>query len=77
MQSVYRSLIIFRFVEIALILISLILFFVFKKRKYWRGVCIGLLFQSTVMLIFDFFAIKRGAEYLKYLYYLAELFSRI
>lgn len=67
MQLVNKNFILYRYIEIALIVVGLLLMFAFPKNELLKGVGIGLFIQSSLMLSFDFFAEKRGEEYLQFL----------
>jgi hypothetical protein len=58
---------IYKWVEIALILVGIIMFFYFKPMTIWKGVGLGLFIQASFMLLLDFFAESRGKTYLEYL----------
>jgi hypothetical protein len=67
MEVVMKNFVIYRYVEMALLLAGLICMFIFNTMPLVKGIGIGLFIQSALMLAFDFFAEKRGAEYLEYL----------
>ena len=67
MNTVMKNFVLYRYVEIILILAGLFLIFFFSGNEFVKGIGIGLNIQSALMLIFDFFAEKRGTEYLIYL----------
>lgn len=67
MVTVMKNFVLYRWVEIALLIIGFILFFVFKTETLWKGFGIGLSIQSGFMLLLDFFAERRGKVYLEYL----------
>ncbi len=67
MELVMKNFSIYKWVEIALILFGIIMFFCFQPMTIWRGVGLGLLIQSAFMLLLDFFAESRGRIYLEYL----------
>lgn len=67
MEVVMKNFEIYRWVEIALLLIGLILFFAFKDMSIGKGIGIGLIIQSGFMLLLDYFAESRGKIYLEYL----------
>jgi uncharacterized membrane protein HdeD (DUF308 family) len=67
MEGVMKNFMIYRYVEIALIIAGIILFFVFRgnpEKAFWYGLGIALAIQSVLMLIADFFAEKRGHFYI-------------
>lgn len=67
MQTVIKNFATIRWVEIALAIAGLLLIFFYRQnalQQLWYGVGVGLAVQSILMLIADFFAEKRGHEYL-------------
>ncbi len=72
MKTVMKNFVIYRWVEIALLLLGVILFFMAPAQTLWKGVGLGLAIQAGLMLLLDYFAEKRGAEYLKYLFRLVN-----
>lgn len=67
MKVVMKNFEIYRWVEIALMLLGLIMFFYFQPMTIWKGIGLGLTIQAGFMLAFDFFAESRGKIYLEYL----------
>jgi len=67
MQVVMKNFLTYRYVEIALILVGLLLMFGPLSGDVWRGAGIGLFIQASLMLALDFFAERRGGEYLDWL----------
>jgi hypothetical protein len=67
MKIVMNNFVLYRWIEIVLVLIGLALLFYFKSATMWKGVGLGLVIQSALMLLLDFFAESRGREYLDYL----------
>jgi hypothetical protein len=67
MKVVEENFVIYRWVEIALLLVGLVCMFAFTQHQFIRGVGIGLFIQSALMLSLDFLAEKRAEEYLSYL----------
>jgi len=67
MEIVMKNFITYRYVEIVLVILALILFFTFPGQTFWKGLGIGLFIQASIMLSLDYFAEKRGIEYLKHL----------
>lgn len=72
MESVMRNFVIYRYVEIILIIIGIILMYGFRHNLLWNGIGIGLFIQSSIVLLLDFFAERRGDIYLTYLKTLVE-----
>ena len=58
---------IYRWVEIALIVTGMGLLVFSSASSVWRGVGIGLTSQADLMLAFDYFTEARGEQYLNYL----------
>lgn len=67
MEVVMKNFQIYHWIEIILIVIGMILFLFFQQISIWKGVGLGLSIQAGFMLLLDFFAEKRGIEYLEFL----------
>ncbi|MFM1793259.1 MAG: hypothetical protein RLZZ252_1613 [Bacteroidota bacterium] len=67
MEKVMKNFVVFRYTEIALILIGIITYFAFARLDFWRGLGLGLLLQASVVLTLDYFAERRGFIYLEHL----------
>jgi hypothetical protein len=67
MEKVMKNFQIFRYSEIALMIIGILIFLAFSNLPFWKGFGAGLFIQSGIVLILDFFAEKRGYIYLEYL----------
>jgi hypothetical protein len=67
MQVVMKNFIVYRWIEIALIIIGIILYFYFQPQPLWKGIGLGLSIQSSFMLLLDYFAESRGKAYLLFL----------
>lgn len=67
MKNVMKNFVTYRWVEIVLAIIGIILFFFFQPLTLWKGVGLGLAIQAILMLGLDFFAENRGKIYLEYL----------
>lgn len=68
MEGVMKNFKIFRTIEQVLFIVGLlfmILGLADKLSRYWAGVGIGLMLQSSVMLFLDLFAELRGKEYIR------------
>jgi uncharacterized membrane protein HdeD (DUF308 family) len=66
MEKVNRNFLVYRWLEIALIAVGLIIIFMAGKnagRPFWYGFGLILLIQATLMLGADYFAAKRGLQY--------------
>jgi multidrug transporter EmrE-like cation transporter len=68
MITVIKNFVIYKWVEIALILVGIIMFFFFHPMTIWKGIGLGLFIQASFMLLLDFFAENRGKTYLEFLY---------
>ncbi len=68
MITVIKNFAIYKWVEIALILVGIIMFFFFQPMTIWKGIGLGLFIQASFMLLLDFFAESRGKTYLEFLY---------
>jgi F0F1-type ATP synthase assembly protein I len=66
MVTVLRNFVVYRYAEIVFIILGLVLYF-FQSQDMWQGVGLGLIIQAGVLLVFDFFAEKRGKVYLSFL----------
>lgn len=67
METVMKNFVIYRYVEMALMIIGLALIIMNKDVNFWKGVGAGLFAQAALMLIADYFAEKRGKVYLQQL----------
>ena len=67
MNKVMSNFILYRWIEIALIVVGIVLYFVFQTSSIYKGIGLGLIIQSSFMLILDYFAENRGKIYLEYL----------
>ena len=67
MEKVMQNFRIYRYVEITLIIIGIVLMYGFRQNLLWNGIGLGLFIQSSIVLILDFFAEWRGEIYLEYL----------
>ena len=68
MQTVNKNFVIYRYTEIALTLIGLVLIFLLRNNSekiFWYGLGITLTIQSLIMLGADYFAEKRALDYTK------------
>ena len=71
MEVVMKNFVIYRWIEIFLLLVGIIMFFYFEPNTLWKGVGLGLAIQASFMLLLDFFAESRGKTYLEFLQQLA------
>lgn len=67
MEKVMSNFVIFRFTEIALIILGMALMYSSINDTFWRGIGLGLFIQASIVLCLDFFAERRGHHYMKYL----------
>ncbi len=67
MKVVMKNFIIYRWVEIVILLIGVFLYFYFQPLSILKGIGLGLMMQSGIMLILDYFAESRGKIYIDYL----------
>jgi hypothetical protein len=72
MEKVMRNFVIFRYTEITLIIIGVILMYGARQNSLWNGIGVGLFIQSSTVLLLDFFAERRGEVYLAYLRNIVE-----
>ncbi len=67
MTKVMSNFVVFRYVEIALIILGIGLMYSSMQDILWRGIGLGLFIQAGIVLCLDFFAERRGNIYLEYL----------
>lgn len=67
MEKVLSNFVIFRYVEIALIMLGIALMYSTMNDTFWRGLGLGFFIQAGIVLVLDFFAERRGLEYIEYL----------
>lgn len=67
MKTVMKSFVLYRYIEIFCAIVGLGLFFYFPNGSVLKGIGLGLFVQAVLMLGFDFFAERRGKEYLEFL----------
>ncbi len=67
MEKVMKNFKIYKWVEIVLIICSLTLFIVFYRspQTFWKGLALGLLIQTSIVLSLDLIAEKRGQIYIE------------
>jgi multidrug transporter EmrE-like cation transporter len=66
MKVVMKNFTLYKYIEMALILAGIGLL-VFMKADLIKGIALGLVIQSSIMLLLDFIAAARGDVYLKFL----------
>jgi hypothetical protein len=67
MDKVLSNFVIYRYVEIALIILGMVLMYSSMNDTFWRGIGLGLFLQASIVLSLDFFAERRGHIYVQYL----------
>jgi hypothetical protein len=67
MNVVMKNFILYRWVEIVLMLVGLVAFFCFPPSTLWKGLGLGLFIQAAFMLLLDYFAESRGKVYVEFL----------
>ena len=67
MEKVLSNFVIYRYVEIALIILGIALMYSSMNDTFWRGIGLGLFIQLCIVLSLDFFAERRGHNYMVYL----------
>jgi phosphate/sulfate permease len=72
MEKVMSNFVVYRYVEIALIILGIILMYSSMQDTFWRGLGLGLFMQASIVLCLDFFAERRGHIYVLYLQELIE-----
>ena len=72
MEKVLTNFVIYRYVEIALIIFGILLMYRTMDDTFWRGIGLGLFVQASIVLSLDFFAERRGHIYIEYLQGLIE-----
>lgn len=68
MKTVMKNFVVYRWVEIVLILTGLLLIFLFRSnpdKTFWYGFGVALAIQATLMLGADYFAEQRGKIYIE------------
>jgi hypothetical protein len=66
METVMKNFRVYKRIEIILLAIGIVLTFALRKNNLWNLVGIGLIIQSSLMLILDLFAEKRAHDYLNF-----------
>lgn len=67
MKVVMHNFQLYRKVEMILLVIGILLYFSFPAFFFWKGMGLGLMIQSGIMLLLDYFAESRGKAYLEFL----------
>lgn len=72
MEKVLSNFVIYRYVEIGLIILGIAFMYSSINDTFWRGIGLGLFIQASIVLSLDFFAERRGHIYIEYLKELVE-----
>jgi hypothetical protein len=67
MEVVMKNFSIYKWIEISLLMLGILLFVFCKQATFFKGLGLGFAIQSTFMLLLDFFAESRGKTYLQFL----------
>ena len=67
MEKVMKNFVYYRYFEISMILLGVVLMFSLSNYGFWKGFGLGLFIQCAVLLSLDFFAEKRGHNYLQHI----------
>lgn len=63
MKAVNRNFVIYRYTELAFVVVGLALALLLRQNRFWFGLGLGMLIQGGIMLSLDFFAERRGRRY--------------
>lgn len=66
-EKVMKNFVYYRYFEITMIFLGIILMYALSDYGLWKGFGLGLFIQCAVLLSLDFFAEKRGQIYLEHL----------
>lgn len=67
MEVVMKNFDLYRWIEIILILIGVLMFLLSQTSSMFKGIGLGLIIQASFMLMLDYFAESRGKIYLEFL----------
>ena len=67
MEKVMTQFKLYRYIEMGLLVLGLILFLMGPDEGFWKGVGLGFVIQGGLMLLADSFAENRGQNYLDFL----------
>lgn len=67
MKVVMKNFILYRWIEIALVLVGIFLFLRSSPETVLKGIGLGLIIQAGIMLMLDYFAEDRGKKYIEFL----------
>ena len=68
METVNKNFVVYRYTEIGLLIIGLVLFFLFRSqldKSFWVGLGVALAVEAAISLGADYFAEQRGKIYLE------------
>lgn len=71
-EKVMKNFVYYRYFEITMIFLGIILMYALSDYGFWKGFGLGLFIQCAVLLSLDFFAERRGDIYIQYLKELVE-----
>jgi lipoprotein signal peptidase len=66
MGAVIKNFRVYKGIEIILLILGIVLTCIFREKDLWYFVGIGLIIQSSLMLVLDLFAEKRAHDYLRF-----------
>lgn len=66
MEAVIKNFRVYKGIEIILLILGIVLTFILREKDLWYFVGIGLIIQSSLMLVLDLFSEKRAYEYLRF-----------
>lgn len=72
MEKVMKNFVLYRYFEITMLFLGIILMYALSNYGFWKGFGLGLFIQCAVLLSLDFFAERRGHFYVEYLKELTE-----
>jgi hypothetical protein len=72
MEKVLSNFVIYRYVEIVLIILGIVLMYSSMNDTFWRGIGLGIFMQASIVLSLDFFAERRGHAYIIHLQEMIE-----
>ena len=72
MERVMSNFVMYRYAEIALMILGVFLMYSTMNDTFWRGLGLGLFIQASIVLTLDFFAERRGHMYMEYINEFAE-----
>jgi len=67
MEKVVQKFKLYKYIELGLIVLGLIVFFIGSAGSFWKGFGMGMVFQGGLMLLADYIASTRGQVYLDFL----------